>query len=168
MPSRLAFAFLSSLLLHLGVLGSIDFLSSRQHKPSPAPTPAMLEALLLPTPRAEPVLKDTLSEKTEPVPPAPRPVTDPRGRKSATVAAQRKLAEHLFYPPEAISRGLEGEVRLLLTLSPDGTVTDASVAVGSGHAILDRAALRAGYAMARLPGSGRREIILPVVFRLKP
>ena len=33
------------------------------------------------------------------------------------VTARRKLAEHVYYPPEAIRLGLEGEVRLLLTLA---------------------------------------------------
>lgn len=167
MPSRLAIAFLSSLSLHIGVLASIDFLSSRDREPPPRLTPAMLEARLLPTPRAESVLKDTLSEDVRARAPAPL-AADPRGRKRATAAAQRRVAEHVFYPAEAIAQGIEGEVTLLLTLSPDGTIAEASLARSSGHGLLDRAALRAAHAVGRLPGLDRREVILPVVFRLSP
>ena len=80
--------------------------------------------------------------------------------------AQRKLSQHLFYPAEALARGLEGEVRLLVRLSPDGRVDEVSVAASSGHAILDNAAIKAAYAMGGLPGAPR-ELILPVVFQLQ-
>lgn len=167
MPSRrLPLAFAASLLLH-GLILAGGFAPA---PPAPATaTPAMLDATLLPPARAEaePLLKDTLAE-AEPQPrPPPRPAPDTRGRRPADGGAQRKLAEHVYYPPEAVARGLEGEVRLLLTLAADGTVLDAQVASGSGHEILDRAALRAAYAMGRLPAGGPRELILPVVFRLR-
>ncbi|MEK7736899.1 MAG: energy transducer TonB, partial [Pseudomonadota bacterium] len=82
-------------------------------------------------------------------------------------AARQKLAEHRFYPPEAIARGLQGEVRLLLTLSPAGDVLEARIAGSSGHPLLDRAATEAVYAMQRLSADGVRELILPVIFRLQ-
>lgn len=91
--------------------------------------------------------------KTEPPAPAPK--------------AARKLSEVLFYPPEAVARRLEGEVRLLLTLDEDGMILDVQVAAGSGHALLDEAAVRAAFAMGRLPNETQREIIFPVVFRLR-
>ena len=40
--------------------------------------------------------------------------------------AQAALSEHLFYPPEAIARGLEGDVILLLTLSDSGQIVSAA------------------------------------------
>ncbi|KAB2938107.1 MAG: energy transducer TonB [Rhodocyclaceae bacterium] len=73
----------------------------------------------------------------------------------------------MFYPPEAVSRGLEGEVRVLLTLDAEGGIMDAQVAAGSGHRLLDIAAVQAALAMGSLPGAGVRELILPVVFRLR-
>lgn len=170
MPARLVFALLSSLLLHLGVLAAIWLLGRQQ----PAATPAMLEATLrLPERQkaAEPLLKNTLPD--QPPRPARHPPAQPAahakpGVATASLAAQRKLAQHVYYPPEAIARGLEGEVRLLLMLAPDGTVVDVQIAGTSGHAILDQAAMRAAYAMGALPGAGGREMILPVVFRLQP
>jgi protein TonB len=66
-----------------------------------------------------------------------------------------------------VARGIEGEVRLLLTLDGNGAIQDVQVAAGSGHKILDYAAVRAAFAMGRLPEAGAREVILPVVFRLR-
>lgn len=172
MPNRrLLPALAASLALHLALLG----LGLPPGKVSPRETPAMLSARLLPpaTVRpAEPLLKDTLAEAEAPraAPAQPRPA-DAKSRRPAPrtpeAAAQRKLSEVLFYPPEAVARGLEGEVRLLLTLDGNGTVRDAQVAAGSGHPLLDDAAVRAAFAMGSLPEAGAREVILPVVFRLR-
>lgn len=172
MPNRrLLPALAASLALHLALLG----LGLPPGKVSPRETPAMLSARLLPpaTVRpAEPLLKDTLAEAEAPraAPAQPRPA-DAKSRRPAPrtpeAAAQRKLSEVLFYPPEAVARGLEGEVRLLLTLDGNGTIRDAQVAAGSGHPLLDDAAVRAAFAMGSLPEAGAREVILPVVFRLR-
>lgn len=180
---RLLIALGLSLILHLAVVGALEGWWRALRRVEMV-TPAALYARLLPPtdvkperPKAvaEPVLKDTLSEaqtkRQPPSPPPSRALRSPAARASAAPAvqraAQRRLAEHLFYPPEAVARGLEGEVRLLLTLDPAGNVLDAEVASSSGHAILDQAAVKAAYAMRRLPGAGLREMILPVVFKLQ-
>ena len=87
--------------------------------------------------------------------------------KNEIQAAQRKLSKHLFYPPEAVARGIEGEVRLILRLSASGTVEEVDIAASSGHRILDNAAIKAAYAMGQLTSAGKRELVLPVVFRLQ-
>lgn len=173
MPNRsLLLALAASLALHLALLG----LGLPPGKVSPRETPAMLSARLLPpaTVRpAEPLLKDTLAEAEAPraAPPQPSRPADAKSRRpvprTPEEAAQRKLSEVLFYPPEAVARGLEGEVRLLLTLDGNGAIRDAQVAAGSGHPLLDDAAVRAAFAMGSLPEAGAREVILPVVFRLR-
>ncbi len=170
MPSRrLSFALAASLALHLALLG----LGLPQEKVSLRNT--AISARLLPPATVrppEPLLKDTLAEaaSAREVPAPPKPV-DAKSRRPAPrtpeEAAQRKLSEVLFYPPEAVANGLEGEVRLLLTLDGDGTIRDIQVAAGSGHRILDEAAVKAAFAMGRLPDAGSRELILPVVFRLR-
>lgn len=165
---RFLLALAASLGLHLALLGS-GFLGG---KVSPRNT-ATLSARLLPPatvlPQA-PLLKDTLAESATAVQPAAKPI-EGRSRRPAPrtpeEAAQRKLSEVLFYPPEAVARGIEGEVRLLLTLDRDGRLLDAQVAAGSGHRMLDEAAVRAAFAMGSLPEAGAREVILPVVFRLR-
>lgn len=170
MPSRrFLFALAASLALHLALLG----LGLPQGKVSLRNT--AISARLLPPatirPQA-PVLKDTLAEpaaaREAQAPPKPADAKSRRpAPRSPEEAAQQKLSEVLFYPPEALARGLEGEVRLLLTLGPDGAIRDIQVAAGSGHKILDDAAVRAAFAMGSLPGAEAREVILPVVFRLR-
>ncbi|MCQ9377448.1 energy transducer TonB [Methyloversatilis sp. XJ19-49] len=149
--------------------------------PRAAPAPA-LQARLQTAPAAavpraaepepaEPLLKDTRSERTEPAP-APRPpavVHAPRDATATAAAreqAQQKLNRHVFYPPEAIEQELEGEVTLRLLLDVSGRVIDAAVLAGSGHALLDRAALDAARQIGRIDAGGAREMLLPVVFRL--
>lgn len=180
MPSpRLLLAFVASMLIHATLFGGGTLLASRRTHPPPGGplTPAMIEARLHAPAAVEPLLKDTLGE-SESSPPAARPVPPPvptPGPKTAaatarktTAGAQRKLAEHLYYPAAAIAAGMEGEVRLLLTLSPTGEILDAQVARGSGHTLLDQAAVRAALAMGALPDVEKTELILPVVFRLQP
>ena len=174
MSPRLPFAYALSLALH-GALFLPALLESA--KPAPA-SPALQARLRLPPAQespAEPLLKNTLDEeKTEPLKQSPvqptqsTKTTVKAPSKKEIQAAQRKLSEHLFYPQEAVARGIEGEVRLILKLSPTGSVAEVSIAVSSGHAILDNAAIRAAYAMGRLTtGNNSGEMILPVVFRLQ-
>jgi protein TonB len=87
--------------------------------------------------------------------------------KRQVQAAQKKLSQHLYYPPEAIARGIEGEVRLIITLTEDGSIADVNIAASSGHPILDNAAIKAAYATGKLSGATSRELILPVIFRLQ-
>jgi protein TonB len=75
------------------------------------------------------------------------------------------LVKEDFYPREAIERGIEGDVIVLLTLTASGGVADATVATSSGHAMLDAAALTAVRRIAGLP-SAQRQVLLPVQFRL--
>ncbi|MCX7170033.1 MAG: energy transducer TonB [Proteobacteria bacterium] len=167
---RLYFALTASVLLHAALLGVNDLARSFSLRPSSAAV-TVLQARLLPAPNETALLKNTLSEgEGQPLPP-PQPLVAPAAKAMQVPLrqrlAERKLAEHLFYPPEAIARGLEGEVRLLLTLAPDGKVLDAQIVSSSGHRLLDQAAAEAAYAMRRLPNTGVRELILPVVFRLQ-
>ena len=173
MPFQLPAALAISLLLHVAVLwwNVIEF--------RPPPTPR-LQASLQPPDRPvpasdEPLLKNTLSSDPSPAAatPPPRPATAPAAATTRAVArrqieaAQRKLSQHLYYPPEAVARGIEGEVRLLLRLADDGSIIDVQLAASSGHAILDQAAVKAAYAMGRANWAQSRELILPVIFRLQ-
>lgn len=177
MSRRLILAIALSLALHGGLLLP-DALKRLTAAPSP---PALQATLRLPprpeTPDAEPLLKNTLDN--EPVEPAPKiakaPAVQPAPGKPAVrpaikreiQAAQKKLAKYLYYPPEAVARGIEGEVRLIITLTEDGSVADVNIAASSGYPILDNAAIKAAYATGRLSGATSRELILPVIFRLQ-
>jgi protein TonB len=90
-------------------------------------------------------------------------VRELKGRGLNTAMAA--LAKEAFYPREAIERGIEGDVIVLLTLTSAGGVAHAEVATSSGHAILDAAALEAVRRINGLP-STQRQVLLPVQFRL--
>jgi protein TonB len=133
------------------------------------------------------VLKNTLDqvppEKAAPQP--PRPPRDDASRrkgfteqKRAIARAERlperqldetlgRLSQTLLYPPEALAKGIQGEVVLLLELGDGGRIVGASVAASSGHAVLDDAALRAAGLMGTLsPTLAGKAILLPVRFRI--
>lgn len=185
MSFRLIFALLVSFALHLGAfyLGR-----NQQHSSSSARLPMRAELRALPPVMKEdipdkiesdPLLKNTLDsvEKKAPAKMEPAPVVEPRKKEKAQTAprqlpssvqaAQKKLSKFVFYPPEAVANGWEGEVRLILKIREDGAIDDVSVAASSGHTVLDHAAEKAAYAMGRLQGAPQGEMILPVIFRLQ-
>jgi len=168
----LALALALSLALH-GSLVLPDLLGRLAVAPPRPPLQAVLR--LPPTPAAlpaEPLLKNTLDPQDTPPTIKPAPASIPQakpgpGAKREVRTAQRKLSEHLFYPAEAVARGIEGEVRLIVRLSADGTVENVSIAASSGYPLLDNAAIKAAFAMGRLSGASARELIVPVIFRLE-
>lgn len=180
MSPRLIFALALSLTLH----ASLVFPELLGRLAAAPPRPALQATLRLPpkpeTPPVEPLLKNTLdAEKAPPEPkqppkPAPKatpPTTPPAKPKTAAKReiqiAQKKLSKFQFYPTEAVARGIEGEVRLIVKLSADGAVENVSIAASSGHPLLDNAAIKAAYAMGALTGVSSRELILPVIFQLQ-
>jgi len=81
--------------------------------------------------------------------------------------AGEQIARELYYPPEAIERGLEGEALVLLFLDESGNAIAARIEASSGHALLDAAAVRAARTLRAMPASTPREAVLPVRFRLR-
>jgi protein TonB len=78
-----------------------------------------------------------------------------------------RLSEELLYPADALRRGLEGEVTILVELGEGGRILDASIASGSGHPSLDDAAVRAVKRLGTLgSASAHKTILLPVRFRI--
>jgi protein TonB len=178
---RFGLSILASLLLHVAVFWPLNALL----KP-PVPVPAMmLEAILLEPPVAAEVPEPESTEPepppveqsaTQPVPPPasqpaavpPAPTITPKPPEPQVKAANAAMDEKIkqkYYPREAIARGLEGDVVVLLILKPSGEVTGAMVATSSGHPILDEAALTAAWQITSLP-AGLRQFLLPVQFRL--
>lgn len=104
--------------------------------------------------------------------PSPRPPvaaarTAPRPASGGALRqALAQVAERLLYPPEAVARGLEGEVLVLVFLDESGTAVAARVERSSGHALLDDAAVAAARTLRSLPAEAPRETLLPVRFRL--
>jgi protein TonB len=81
--------------------------------------------------------------------------------------AMQQMSRELFYPPEAIERGLEGEALVLLFLDASGNAIAARLESSSGHALLDEAAVKAARTLRSLPDTAPREALLPVRFRLR-
>jgi protein TonB len=180
-PSRrLLLALSASLLLHAASIAMLEWFGLASRQPKPA-LPAFLHATLLMRPAppqalpppAEPLLKNT-PPTAEPESAPTVPSADlsarkpsPAPRAATEVSAQRTLSKHVYYPPEAVAQGLQGEVRLLVALDRGGNIVQARVIVSSGHAVLDQAALRAAYAIGRLPRAGALDLVLPVIFKLE-
>lgn len=135
--------------------------------PPPAAPPLSLPEPPRPTPPAAPQ-----APAKPPKPPAKAPANSAPGRpQSWTQAVRQQLkkldAQGLFYPAEAIARGLQGEVLVLLIIDENGQVVAARVEQGSGHRLLDDAALRAVRSLRSLPADAPRETLLPVRFTLR-
>lgn len=169
---RLFAALVLSLILHLlPFLPAVDF---GQKKPS---TVASIVAELRPPPAVPATPPLSLPEPPKPtaanppVKPKAEPKSESRGPKTWTQAVREHLkkldAAGQFYPAEAIAQGLQGEVDVLLVIDETGKVTAARVEQGSGHALLDEAALRAVRSLQSLPADAPRQVVLPVRFRLR-
>ena len=166
MTKRFGWALAASLAIHLGLILPVEWWLPR--KPVPLPP---LAVQLPPTELARDLATqpEMLDKPPAAVQPAPtlQPVEKPRELKGRALAtALAALTREEFYPREAIERGWEGRVVLLLSLDPGGRVTAIEIASPSGHAVLDRAALKAAARIAAIPG-GRRQVLLPVEFRLE-
>lgn len=97
-----------------------------------------------------------------PGPPEPIPA-----RPADLASVRSGIARTLVYPPGARRAGWQGRVRVAFILLADGRIRDLTVREGSGHEVLDAAALRAIEDAAPFtpPGVDVR-VVLPVNFRI--
>lgn len=169
---RFIFYCLLSLIAHLALLFAMTW---RSDAPAPSPLKAPIKATLRDTPVALSTLSDTkTSAPKNSATPNPTPLPLPRATPSVPKhlqgaslrRAQAMLSKHLFYPPLAVTQGLEGEVVLLLALDAGGQIRSLAIAKSSGHALLDDAALDAVRHIGALPGNPP-QTLLPVTFRLQ-
>jgi protein TonB len=136
--------------------------------PDPAPQPELhMREDTSRKPVTAPLQKPRLTRPPE----SSRAGKSPAGIQMLAGDAARKageqIARELFYPPEAIERGLEGEALVLLFLDESGNAIAARIEASSGHALLDAAAVRAARTLRAMPASAPREAVLPVRFRLR-
>lgn len=156
--------------------------------PVPAGSEALRVTLLAPV-RLPPRMHTLSRPRTVP---AEQPTPDPidvaaattehdAGPDQAAVEIRGRLLEsalytalrpHFYYPPLARQQGWQGEVRLALRVEANGTLTQVRIVRGSGHGILDNAALRSLGRVQHLPEAvallnGRNhDVILPVQYQL--
>lgn len=166
MTMRFGWALAASLAMHFAVLLPAQWWLPRTADPL---SPLAVRLPPLEAAGALATQPEMLEKPADAVPPAPtfRPAEKPRELKGRALdSAMAALTREEFYPRQAIERGWEGRVVLLLALDAAGRVTAIEVASSSGHAILDDAALRAATRITVLPG-GRRQVLLPVEFRIE-
>jgi len=135
----------------------------------PAPPPVQPTLLLPETAPRHPSAARPAAAPRQTLTPAP-PVADGQPQRLAGAAARsamEQISRELYYPADAIERGLEGEVLVMLFLDAAGNAIAARVEKSSGYAILDEAAVKAARTLRTLPDSAPREALLPVRFRLK-
>jgi protein TonB len=164
MTMRFGWALATSVAVHLAVLLPVDWWLPRRPAPDLPPL-----AVLLPPPEAarELATQPEMLEQPSDAVPSLSPPDKPRELKGRALdSAMAALTREEFYPREAIERGWEGRVVLLLTLDGESRIRGIEVASSSGHPILDGAALKAATRITALPG-GRRQVLLPVEFRLE-
>lgn len=168
-------ALVASLLLHL--LPFVEFWADtaiiKPAEPQPlqarlipqSPLPTATPEFLLP----EPVRSPSTPVASKQTLPSAKTVAPTRKTWTQAISEQfsAQQREGLFYPEEAIRRGLEGETLVLLMLDESGQVVAARIEESSGHPLLDEAALRAVRRLRSLPDDAPTESILPVRFRIK-
>ncbi|MDR0233421.1 MAG: energy transducer TonB, partial [Zoogloeaceae bacterium] len=107
---------------------------------------------------------------TQPPPPSQPPPSDDPVQRLAIAARQQLAALDQageFYPLEAIAQRQEGDVVVRIFFDEAGNVIAARLEEGSGHPLLDAAALKAARSLQSLPADGLESLILPVRFRLR-
>lgn len=82
-----------------------------------------------------------------------------------------RVTELKHYPPEARMNRVEGRVVVRIVIDEQGQLLDATIVTGSGHALLDHAALdviRRSCPLSLPHALGRRQIVLrvPIQYRL--
>ncbi|MBI5500770.1 MAG: TonB family protein [Deltaproteobacteria bacterium] len=91
---------------------------------------------------------------------------DPDPCRAASAAVRAAVDARKRYPPVARRRGISGTVEVAFVVAADGTVAEVRVALPSGAALLDEAALEAVRAAAPFAVGGCR-FELPVRFFLE-
>jgi protein TonB len=71
------------------------------------------------------------------------PATAPAVNEVSAADFKRTRFVAPTYPPQALSRGLEGEVRVRITIDTAGRVADAQVISGTPAGVFDQAAVNA-------------------------
>jgi protein TonB len=156
-------ALLLSFILHAALIVVPSWLATEQ-QPMPPPN---IEARLLPHPTPDAIAEAVSTESNSADNMSEQLAVQPRRLQGASLRrAQAALSKHLFYPPQAVAMGLEGDVILLLSLTESGQLVSATVARSSGHALLDQAALDAARNIGALPGNPR-QTLFPVSFHLQ-
>lgn len=82
---------------------------------------------------------------------------------------RKEIEEKHSYPQTAINKGIQGRVKVRLTVSEAGTVKGIQIVESSGSEILDTEALYLATRLKNLPAlpsNGDHSIVVPLTYRL--
>jgi periplasmic protein TonB len=102
---------------------------------------------------------------TKPVAPIARPVTAGPSGPAPSGKAAMIFKPRIQYPYEARRSKITGSGTIVVSVSPDGSVTDASMGASTGSPILDNAATSAFRSARFKPGTVPR-VKIPITFTL--
>jgi periplasmic protein TonB len=150
-------------------------LEQQQEPPQPTPPPEE-EPPPPPPPDAIPEQKPEFVEEkntpppkrppsTKPVAPIARPVSAAPTGPAPTGKAAMVFKPRIQYPYEARRSKITGSGTIVVSVSPDGSVTDASMGASTGSPILDNAATSAFRSARFKPGTVPR-VKIPITFTL--
>ncbi len=93
-------------------------------------------------------------------------------KQSTVQSAPVLLTYKLFYPDEALERGLEGRAVVSLLVKEDGRTGGVKIYKSSGHHLLDSAAVRTAKTFVFSPAMAKNKpvkssVIMPVEFKLR-
>ena len=81
---------------------------------------------------------------------------------------QRRIRDRLVYPSTARRAGIQGVTEISFIIREDGSISAVTVRTGSGHAVLDEAAVATVSAAAPFPRPPMpARIAIPISFRLR-
>ena len=143
-------AFLIAIGIEVAVLAGV-LVNWQALMPDPEPEPMKVEFVKLPEPPPPP-------PKEEP----PPPDLPPPDKKAPPV---KKVTPH--YPKDALSQGIEGKVRIRLTVSPAGKVLKTEVLDSTPPGVFDYAAETAAKKYIFPPGDEQFEIDQPFEFKIE-
>jgi protein TonB len=152
---------------------------------TPAEIPDMLPAPVLAL-ATNPVVREAPPRRPSVANPRPSGPTNPNANAASPAATTRPSGgasspgpASLFtgggsgrfplppYPAEAKRRGLEGRVMLRVAVGPDGKPGTPAIESGSGHPVLDRAAIDWIQRRWRWEAGPARLFRIPVIFQLQ-
>ncbi len=110
-------------------------------KPLPGEKPSRIQ-LPEPVPEEKPEPKPKPKPEPEPMPePEPEPAPEPEAQALPSVFQDAKPVKkaRIKYPPEAEAQHIQGRVKVRLTVSPEGTVTEVEVLVAEPPGVFEEA-----------------------------
>lgn len=132
-------------------------------KPKPKEPPKPPEP---PKPEDKPALPEPKPPEPEPPPPPPPPQPPPDLPPPDREAPKVKKVRAV-YPKDALSQGIEGQVRVRLTVSASGKVLKAEVIESVPPGVFDYSATKATKQYVFPPGDAEFEIDQVIVYRIE-